>query len=632
MLQTILLLWGFVFTFFLPGACLTELFANRLPAGIKLLLYSVISVIVSTFLVYSVSLVLGFSRYSILLSSVVFLPLLWEARRNIFRTFMKVWSDHRWAIFLSVVVYFLYGIALYPAIFALHNGYLVMSSVNWQDTAMHISIIETIAQGNFPPQAPYYAGVPLDYYYFVDFHSAIIVKLYGNFFPRILIYENPVFSGIFFYSAYLLAYTVLKKKGLALASAFSTTFFGSFLFVKFLSAIWTGSGWKVLLTTNDYSLEYGKLFQMVNMATYFLQNRPMMFGLPVFLTVCLLLFYGFKKNDLKILVLSGFIVGTLIKFQFFALIVSLVAFGMVWLFYLPKKGMKNFTAILAFVLPLLVFLIFFTPQSISGRSALQVIKESFFFGPWEKGKDFYWYLKFFLLNMGQIVVFGLISLLISWRKNKNWFLLSALFALFVIFPCVIRFTIYNYDMFKFFYFAVPLGVISTIYFLNLCKLKTVKTVLIATFVLICSFSSLLTLANSFLNKNMGYSLTDLEVGLWVRKNTPQKSVFVTYPSVHAAVSEIGGRLRFLSYINWPHSHGYNTGENNVFTRLGKLGVIYSSLDDKAVRLLLYEDKIDYLYLSIEERREWGDNTLFFDSRSYLRKVYDKDNVAIYEVL
>ena len=124
MLQTILLLWGFVFTFFLPGACLTELFANRLPAGIKLLLYSVISVIVSTFLVYSVSLVLGFSRYSILLSSVVFLPLLWEARRNIFRTFMKVWSDHRWAIFLSVVVYFLYGIALYPAIFALHNGYL----------------------------------------------------------------------------------------------------------------------------------------------------------------------------------------------------------------------------------------------------------------------------------------------------------------------------------------------------------------------------------------------------------------------------------------------------------------------------------------------------------------------------
>ena len=39
------------------------------------------------------------------------------------------------------------------------------------------------------------------------------------------------------------------------------------------------------------------------------------------------------------------------------------------------------------------------------------------------------------------------------------------------------------------------------------------------------------------------------------------------PTVHSATTDIGGRLRIISYINWPYSHGFNTGEDNVFTRV-----------------------------------------------------------------
>ena len=45
---------------------------------------------------------------------------------------------------------------------------------NWSDFLLHVSIGSSIAAGNFPPQVPYFAGVPLTYHWFADFHGAII--------------------------------------------------------------------------------------------------------------------------------------------------------------------------------------------------------------------------------------------------------------------------------------------------------------------------------------------------------------------------------------------------------------------------------------------------------------------------
>lgn len=630
----LLLVWGFVFTFFLPGASLTEFFWGELPARIKFFLYFILSVFVSTFLTYLVSLVIGFSRYSILVSSAFFLPAIWVVRHEIRITFKKVWRNHRWALIMSGLIYLIFCTALFPAIFTQHNDYFVMASVNWQDTAMHQSIIQSLSQGNFPPQAPYYAGTPLNYYYFVDFHSAIITTLYGKFFPRVLVYDNPLFATIFFLGVYCLSFEVTKKKNLSLVAGIASTFFGSLLFTSFIKALLNGGKWRDLLTHNTYSMEYEKLFQMSNLADYFLQNRPMMFGLPAFLVVLLLLLYNFQKKVVKIYILIGFLVGMLIKFQFFALIVSLIGFSVIWPFGLFKNGKKNFLGALAFAIPLLIFIVLFVPQTVSSRSSLLVLKESFSFGSWERGKDIYWHVKFLFLNVGQIILFGLVSFLISWKKNKPLFFISLLFVIFLILPYSVRFTIYKYDMFKFFYFAVPLGVISTVCLIDkFLKFKIAKIVAVAIFVITCSLSSLLTLVNSYLNKNTAYSQSDLTAGMWIRENTPQKSVFTTAPTVHSAVADIGGRLRVLSYINWPYSHGFNQGIDNVFVRLGDLKNIYTLQNDSILRTTLTKYQVDYIYLTSAEKNEWkADNSDFFDNQSYLRKIYFQDNIAIYEVL
>ena len=44
---------------------------------------------------------------------------------------------------------------------------------NWSDLLVHVAIGSSIAAGNFPPEVPYFAGEPLTYHWFADFHGAI---------------------------------------------------------------------------------------------------------------------------------------------------------------------------------------------------------------------------------------------------------------------------------------------------------------------------------------------------------------------------------------------------------------------------------------------------------------------------
>ena len=53
---------------------------------------------------------------------------------------------------------------------------------NWSDLGVHLSIAETLnSGGNFPPDVPYFSGVPLVYHWFADFHAAILAEAAGIF-------------------------------------------------------------------------------------------------------------------------------------------------------------------------------------------------------------------------------------------------------------------------------------------------------------------------------------------------------------------------------------------------------------------------------------------------------------------
>lgn len=277
---------------------------------------------------------------------------------------------------------------------------------------MHMGIIQSISQGNFPPQAPYYAGVPLSYYYFIDFHSAILATLYGRFFPRILVYDNPFFAFMLFLSIYALSYELIGRKITSLISAFTGCLFGNYIFIKFIGSLFENkSGLSFfqkaieLLTHNTYSMEYGQLFQIANFADYFLQNRPMMIGIPTVLINLTLLFHAFQKQDKKIFFFSGLATGLLFRFQLFALVSLVFLFLLLFFFHQfldsNRKLGESFRYMLLYFLPIVsCWLIFGVETRVEGHSLVDIFKSSLRFGPWSEQKVLFGTLNFCFLILG----------------------------------------------------------------------------------------------------------------------------------------------------------------------------------------------------------------------------------------
>lgn len=648
-IDTFLIIFAYLFTFLIPGVYVVENFFEKLPSRFKLPLYILLSIMVSTYSVFLISVVLGYSRYSILVASSFFLP--WSIyffKRNVLEIF-KVITENLTQFLIGLFVFCIYLLALYPGIFTINDGYVVMSSSNWQDTAMHSGIIESISQGNFPPQAPYFSGVPLNYYYFTDFHSAIIETLYGNFFPRVLVYDNPLFAMVFVMSVFALVYEITKSRMISLFSSLATVFYGSLIYTTFIKDVYESEVANKfvaaiqLLTNNSYAIEFGGFFQISPMADYFLQNRPMMIGLPAVVMVFVLSIYLYKEEKYDLMILPGLISAMLLKFQFFAFIVSVFVFGIAFLFHFDRKKIKlQIKSILMYLVLPIIFILFFSGATkINNQSMIKVVMENLKFSPWEEGKDVMWYLKFLVANLGMpfIVSVLVLPILFLFRKiNKidllkvGPILVSAVFLSSI--PLICKFTIMKYDMLKFYYFSeIFLSIICFYFIFKIFKNKYVSIFIGLIILLFTIPTSFTNLTNSYLNKSMAYTLSDLNAGFWIRTSTEQKSVFMDLANLHSPVTEVAGRLRVLSYINWPHSHGYNVGEDNVFTRLDDIRSVYADSGDYEISKRVFEKyNIDYVYFGSVEFNEFQNGMTSLTNNIYLRIVYEKDDIKIFKVV
>ena len=66
---------------------------------------------------------------------------------------------------------------------------------NWSDLLVHVAIGSSISAGNFPPEVPYFAGVPLTYHWFADFHGAIASTVAGLDIIPVYFASSALFAG-----------------------------------------------------------------------------------------------------------------------------------------------------------------------------------------------------------------------------------------------------------------------------------------------------------------------------------------------------------------------------------------------------------------------------------------------------
>jgi len=634
MLNYTFLLIGLIYTTILPGLVVTELFLPGLAFWKKIPLYLILSVVVSTLFSYFAALIFGFTRETLLGCFLVFLILfallLIRKKMNIGLGLRKNWP----ILFVGILVYAAYFVALAPAIFQLHDGYFVMSGPNWQDTAMHLSIIESITQGNFPPQAPYFSGQTLTYYYFSDLHAAIVNTMFGKFFPEILDLLNPFLAMTFLFSVFALAYQLTKKKIISAVSGIAAVFYGNMGFIGLVKTLIDKKiNYFTLVTTNPFNSDINYL-QMTPMSDYFLQNRPMMVGLPAFILVILLLLET-GESDKKYLTkvfIAGVIAASLIKFQLFSFIISWIFFGVYFglkFIFKKIKFVKLAEYLLIFGLPSFFIGLMFASGNVEGRSLIKIFIDSFTWGSWQK-HNAVWFIYFLVGNLEigfLIFIFG-----IFFKRIWKSFAAASLYItalILIAIPITMTFTIYEFDMLKFYYYLIPLICVFLAYLFAKLRHKKIAIFIFIFITIISSLTSINLLIHSYLNKTEGYSYSDYEAGLWIESNTPQKSIFVTMPTVHSAPTDIGGRLRIISYINWPYSHGFNTGPDNVFSRVDDVTAVYTTGDIAQVKL---KYGAEYVFYGGDEEGEFPGAGKLFDNSKNLKLIYNQNGIKIYAIL
>jgi hypothetical protein len=587
-----------VFTFLVPGLIAYRFFS--LKSHEIWAFVPIFSVLVSVTLIYYLSLVAGYSRATILFS---FLALTATYGVVVYKkgepikppSFLKLKRIKKTSLLIFAAI-FLISLAVLARSVWYGNQYgIVLTGSNWQDTPFHYEIIESINQGNFPPQTPNYIGTPLTYHYFVDFHTAIIEKMYG-YLPTLLPLLNALFILVFALSIYALARPYGRRAAI-IATVLAVFGWGLSYFGLF-SALFNGQ----FDPNQNYIYQFGKLFGLPSMFDNLLQQRPLLVGLPAFALVLALLRNIDDKNRL---LLAGIITGLVYQFHNVAFFCCYVAFAVCLLLNIKRFKFSY----LYFLLPS----VFALPFIFGGGPPLTFAVSTSFIADFAQNPFIYYFL-----NLGIPFVLAIISFI----KPGHEYLKITFLLLFMI-PNILLLTPWDWDMYKFFMFAwIPIVVLA-----GILLAKTPKIVLI-TLVLLSIITSASVIIYNVETAYTGASWSEYTVGLWVRDNTPQNSVFLTYYGVHEPTSMIGGRLRVSSYIYWPYGHGEPLDQ--VFQREHDIDTAYNGTETQLASVVR-EYNVSYIYVGNEELSNYPNCVAHFNSISWLKQVYADGNLLIYQV-
>jgi uncharacterized membrane protein len=124
------------------------------------------------------------------------------------------------------------------------------------------------------------------------------------------------------------------------------------------------------------------------------------------------------------------------------------------------------------------------------------------------------------------------------------------------------------------------------------------------------------------------SWAEYNVGMWVRDNTEERSVFLTYYSIHSPPTMIGGRLRVASYVNWAYGHG--VALDDIHKRFDDVDLAYTGSEED-LRQVVETYHVQYVYVGSDELSHYPDCVSRFNSIEWLEPVYS-ESLRVYKVV
>ncbi len=574
--------------YLVPGWGIVALALPRIPATGRLGLAVILSVAVSTHLVWWLSLPFGYSRATVFVAAVLLAaPIPVAAWRgspfgglaHSVRGAWNAFAREPAPFLLALVAGSFVGLVLASGLWHVTAAGVDSGGSNWSDLGVHLSIAQSLNAGNFPPQVPYFAGEPLVYHWFADFHDAIVANAAGLFAIPVFVTSSAILAGSLVLCVHGLGRTLLRGRGARRAAFIAggiAVFAGGFGWIRLVGDLANGLGDPLsLVTAHSYDNAWFDPLGQVTwpyfripsvMGTGLLVHRATMAGLPMLVAMVLLLVAGLPtarrrragwRDRPMLIALAGLTGALLAPFHFFFFPAGLLL-ALLWV---VTAGRLTDAATprnaLLFLAPYLLSLPFAVAPLLqaTGSGALKLVagweSAPFADGPWAVAF-------FYVTNLGVPLVLAAAALL--WRRTPvRWFLAGWVIVLFVI-PNVVQVSTIAFDMNKYFQAMWIAVALLAGWLLRRWPWPAVAVVLALSLP-----SPLLVGAWTALNREQVLSADQLAASEWIAANTPDDAVFATDGWLNAP-TDPAGRLRLLTFQPYVANLGYSPDERAAQVR------------------------------------------------------------------
>jgi len=627
---SIVLVWPVLF--FIPGWIVVRRVVPDLPMTGAVGAAIVTSVYLSAHLVNVVARAMGFGREAVILSAVVLAAasiVVAGIRHRWLAPLPRPTVGGTWAAFRRDAPAWIVAAAAGLAVLAvlMSNGWhetpdgWVAGGWNWSDLLVHVSIGSSIAAGNFPPEVPYFAGVPLTYHWFADFDGAITstvahVDLIGVYFAT-----SALFAAVLALVVWALAVRLTGGRRLATIAAILVCFGGGLGWIRLVGDLIAGNGNVVdLVSRLSYDNTWADGWPFFKIAsifgTGFLPHRATTLGLPGLVTVVLLVVACLGRRPLGVL-LAGVLAALLAPFQFFAfpatyLIVGLyVATSGGWRARTVARDAVLFLAPVVLAAPFIVGAV--TRQNDIGAFRFVLGWSEARFGDGPAAVAF-----FYATNLGIPVLLAIIAAFTARGLPGRWFLVAWMVALFIV-PNVVVVSAVEFDMNK--YFQIMWIAVAMLAGWLIARWRTWAVVGV---LLVCALSPVLIATWHMRSHDAALGLPQETAARWIAANTPERSVFVTDDFINSPV-DLAGRMRISTFGPYVSNLGYDPAPRSRDTK----AVYCDGPTVAAERMAVYG--ATYVLSSGGNPCDGAAGT-DFGSSPLFETVYDQDGVRVWRLV
>ncbi|MHB8958630.1 MAG: DUF2298 domain-containing protein [Candidatus Limnocylindrales bacterium] len=437
---------------------------------------------------------------------------------------------------------------------------------NWSDFLVHLSIGSSLMAGNFPPQVPYFSGVPLAYHWFGDMAGAVVSLTTGVDLIAVDIVSSAVMAGALALVVWELAWQVTRDARTAWIATILVVFTGGMGWIRLPMDIANGTGdLPTLLATQPYDNTWASHWPFFRIASVFgtglLTHRATTFGLPGLVTAVLLAYASLGRFPSGML-LAGLVAALLAPFHFYAFPATYL---LVALLFLSRRAWTQptwlrdaflFLAPIALALPFIVGPVLLQRGSGAFRLVLGWSEARFADGP--AAVAF-----FYLTNLGIPFVLALVAL--ARRRVRERLFLGAWVAALFLVPNLVVASSVEFDMNKYFQMMwVAVAIAAATW------LRTWRPVVLWPVLAVSALSPALIAVWSIAGPQFVVSAAQQQAAAWIAQNTPQRAVFVTDAYINSPI-DLAGRLRVTSFGPYVANLGYDPAPREAAVKTVRCG-------------------------------------------------------------